>query len=379
MDESEFGSMKVLFISHALEATGVGEAARNYILAMDSVGIDVVPRYIRLGSHAATLPQRILDLEKQSSEDCDVCIQFLLPHQMRYDGEFDKCIALYDYECGNFATSGWPYILNMFDEVWTPNNQFVGKGEISGIKVPQYTVPHAIDPTKYNVPFKKVVDGHFFFYFVGEANERKNIGALIKAFHREFGIHESTSLVIKTSKHGMSPEQVRDGLTNLINKIKGMLKLYPTIEHYKKDVIISEYLSEEQMVNLHKSCHCFVMPSHGEAMCLPALDALAVGNPVLCSDVGGLRDIINEDNGILISGQQAPVEGMMDTFPELSTGFETWFDINVPELSRQMRYAYDNYKALDKEKIKSSVVKFHHQQIGNRILEVLKGNAKSNY
>lgn len=375
--------MKVLFISHALQRSGWGQAARDYILAMDSVGIDVVPRYVVVNGETTQLPERILELEKQSAKDCDVCIQFLLPHLMKYDIDgFEKCIALYDYECSNFRASGWPQILSNFDEVWTPCSD----GISSDISATQYVVPHAIDLTKFDVPFKKVVDGQFFFYFIGEANPRKNLAALIKAFNIEFGIDENVGLIIKTSKEGTSPQGVAQGTIGLIEKIKEMLKLYPNQNCYKREVVVADYLSHEQMVNLHKSCHCFVMPSHGEAMCLPAMDALAVGNPIICSKTGGLKDLVelgiksdNAGNGLLVPGQQVPVEGMLDTFNDLSTGFETWFDISVPQLRNAMRSVYEGYKYYDKEHIKSTVTKFSHQNIGNRILEVLSGNAQQKY
>ena len=55
--------MKVLYIGCYREGTGWGQAAIDYILAMDSVGIDVVPRAVKLNNNQPELPQRILELE----------------------------------------------------------------------------------------------------------------------------------------------------------------------------------------------------------------------------------------------------------------------------------------------------------------------------
>ena len=94
--------MKVLFVGHYREGTGWGNAAIDYILAMDSAGIDVVCRPIKLNSRNVDLPERILELENKSSSGSDVCIQNVLPHHMDYNGRFKKNIALYFIETSSF-------------------------------------------------------------------------------------------------------------------------------------------------------------------------------------------------------------------------------------------------------------------------------------
>ena len=85
--------MRVLYIGCYRDGTGWGQAAIDYILAMDSVGIDVVPRAVKLNSNIAELPDRILELENKSSRGCNVCIQHVLPHMMDYNGKFEKNIS----------------------------------------------------------------------------------------------------------------------------------------------------------------------------------------------------------------------------------------------------------------------------------------------
>ena len=80
--------MKVLYIGCYREGTGWGQAAIDYILAMDSVGIDVVPRAVKLNNNQPELPQRILELESKDSSGSDVCIQHVLPHMMDYNSKF---------------------------------------------------------------------------------------------------------------------------------------------------------------------------------------------------------------------------------------------------------------------------------------------------
>ena len=56
--------MKVLYIGCYRDGTGWGQAATDYILAMDTAGIDVVPRPIKLNSNQIKVPDRIIELEK---------------------------------------------------------------------------------------------------------------------------------------------------------------------------------------------------------------------------------------------------------------------------------------------------------------------------
>ena len=94
--------MKVLYISNYKDGTGWGNAATDYILAMDSVGIDVVCRSISFNGEKGEVHPRILELERKSSRHSNVCIQHLLPHMLDYNGRFEKNIALYESETSNF-------------------------------------------------------------------------------------------------------------------------------------------------------------------------------------------------------------------------------------------------------------------------------------
>ena len=77
--------MKVLYIGCYRDGTGWAQAAIDYILSMDSAGIDVVPRPVKLNDRQVALPSRILELEKKSDRGCDICIQHVLPHMLDYN------------------------------------------------------------------------------------------------------------------------------------------------------------------------------------------------------------------------------------------------------------------------------------------------------
>ena len=84
--------MKVLYVGCYRDGTGWGQAATDYILAMDSVGIDVVPRPVKLNKNNIPIPNRITELERKDSSGAEVCIQHILPHLMKLGLLITKCL-----------------------------------------------------------------------------------------------------------------------------------------------------------------------------------------------------------------------------------------------------------------------------------------------
>ena len=61
--------MKVLYIGNYNDGTGWGNACLNNILALDSAGVNIVPRAITFKGLHNTNNQRIAELEDQSEQD----------------------------------------------------------------------------------------------------------------------------------------------------------------------------------------------------------------------------------------------------------------------------------------------------------------------
>ena len=298
--------MKVLYISNYKDGTGWGNAATDYILAMDSVGIDVVCRSISFNGGKGEVHPRILELERKSIRHSNVCIQHLLPHMLDYNGRFEKNISLYESETSNFKSSRWTEYINTMDEAWVVNKQMAEASLSSGVESPIRIIPHTFDTSKYDKEYKPLdipymdTENRFVFYFIGEAIRRKNIFALIKAFHLEFDVDEPVDLIIKASKGGMSDEDCGQYIKELCDTVKQNLKLYPSNDLYKSEFITTGFLDSEKMMRFHRTMDCFVMPSYGEAWCLPAFDAMAMGSTPICTNVGGMSDFLSDGGELLL-------------------------------------------------------------------------------
>lgn len=260
---------RVLYLSNFHEESGYSQAARDYILAMDRVDIDVVPRRLRITGRDGEVPERIKELEAKSTAGCDTVIQHTLPSFMDYNGSM-RNIALFASESSTLRHSGWLKRLNCMDEIWVINQQ-MKESLIGDMQKEISVVPHTFDMDIFCRKWEPLPQiqalreqGDFVFYTIGEFVRRKNFEALIGAFLTEFEEHEPVKLVIKTNKSGLSPQECSEEVKTFVENAKKYLKLP---RKKANCIIITDFLRQDDVFRLHNSCDCFVQPSHGEAWC----------------------------------------------------------------------------------------------------------------
>jgi glycosyltransferase involved in cell wall biosynthesis len=374
--------MKVLYIGCYRDGTGWGHAAQDYILSLDSVGVDVVPRYIKLNNNVVDIPEKISKLELKSDKDCNVVIQHVLPHMMDYNGNFDKNIALYVTETDHCKNTTWPERISLMDEAWVPNKFMAETACVnSKISCPHYVIPHAADMTKYQKEYEPLIipeiDGKFVFYFIGEINRRKNLGAMLKAFHLEFRPEEDVSILIKAHLPGQTEEESLNSLSSMCSKVKEGLKLYEK-DFYHKEILLCQYLREEEIMRLHQTCDCFVSTAFGEAWGIPIFDAMAMGKTPICTETGGPQDFLG-DGGYLVKSNKESCFGVLDSFPELYVGNESWDAPSINEIRRCMRSAFENKKERE-NKARAGIeqsYKYSYSNIGLLMKRTIEGENKN--
>ena len=366
--------MKVLYIGNYRDGTGWANACAGNILALDAADVDVVPRAISFEREDKSYPERIQQLEKKyrnrsSSCDCDVVIQHTLPHLYCYDSSY-KNIGFCDTESHDFSTTGWQYSINMMDELWVPSQQNVDAAKRSGVTIPINIVPHSIDVPTYTRLSQQSggdkiqqMEDCFTFGFVGEFVERKNIKALVQAFHIEFDPREPVNLFIKTSRVPLETiqgycTQIRKGLKVRTN--------------YKEEIIISGMMPKNDYISVLSQVNCFVMPSRGEAFCIPALEAMALGIPAIYTEGIGMDFCVGEP----VESKLAPCFGAVDTLPDLDTAATSWSEIDVLKLSKAMRKAYNEYgtekEACAKKACLLHAQNFRHKHVGKQMRRLLR-------
>ena len=338
---------------HAYD-TGWGHAAINDILALDAAGVEVVPR--QLVHHAdyestVELPERIQELADNDDGNCDICIQQMLPEFMEYSGRFEKCIGSFFYETSNFKRTGWIKNLNMMDEIWVPNSSMINMCKESKVTVPVTHIPPSLDTSIFSYEYEPYpipeLQDCFTFYTIGELRKRKNLPGILRAFHMEFKPHEPVRLVVKGSMIELGAHQSNAMAKKIIDDIKSGMRLYVSNDHYISEIIITQRLTNEEILRLHSTCDCFVLPSFGEAHGIPGIMSMGFGNTPILTDEGGPKDFAGE-GGWLIPCRKQPLFGMTDQLSNLFSSDQAWHEPDLYALAGLMREAYENKQERDR-------------------------------
>ena len=102
--------------------------------------------------------------------------------------------------------------------------------------------------------------------------------------------------------------------------------------------IITEMVSEEDLVRLYRTMDAFVLPTRGEGWGLPTIQAMSMGMPTISTNWGGNTEFMTKDTSFLI-----PVDGL-DELPKGnlygSEGGKKWALPSVAETSSLMRHVW---------------------------------------
>jgi glycosyltransferase involved in cell wall biosynthesis len=348
--------MNILFLGQyrGPDNDGWSIASRRYLGALLMTGNNVAARPIYMAAGGGKISKRIEEAESNVLDKIDILIQNVLPDFIERHDCYN--IGVFFTETRNIKKTGWVQKINLLDEVWV-NSKMEKDSLISSgvnVKISIVPIPYKVpvkEPEPFNLP---EIENKFVFYFVGENNERKNILALVQAFHREFSPEEDVSLLIKTNETPLTEE---------INEWRQAARLR---KEYIPEVIIRNRLSEEDIHSMHKSCHCFVCPSRGEAFCIPIMDALYFNNPVICTD-NIFPVSIFDPNIIPVNSMEVPVYCKNPPMPHIYTANETWQEIDILDLQQAMRFEYKERHIWESRQF--ILDNFSYQSVANKMKE----------
>lgn len=169
--------------------------------------------------------------------------------------KFDKFVAVSNYTKGSLITAGVDYrrILTIYN----------------GIDYDQY--PQKPIRAKKNMPFR--------FLFVGRAGISKGLNILVDAVKLLRG--REVEVIIQ------SPDTRQFGVLARIQAV--------VVKKRLQDVIVfkKEKLSSRELVDLMLKVDCLVVPSYSEGFCFSAVEACAIGLPVIHSGRGALKEVVS--------------------------------------------------------------------------------------
>jgi glycosyltransferase involved in cell wall biosynthesis len=329
--------MKIKYIGNFNDGTGWAKAATYNALALDAAGHDIYCEEFSYNKASVVLEPYIENLINKKSEEYDIIVNHVLPNDYKYSSAV-KNVGFVSLETLNLSSVPWLKKLSIMDEIWVPNIASKECLKNSGIESGKIKVfPHTFNFYKTihadsNQRIAQLSNGTFNFVFNGEFTKRKNIEALLIAFHNEFENIEPVNLFIKTNRDA-----------NLVNEFCSSVKArMKKIGGYKSEIVVAGYIDENTLLRAIKDCHAFVMPSYGEAWCYPALEAMALGIPPIYTKGIGIGDF--DSIGLEVPSRIAPCYAANDTFEDLYTSKDLWLEIDILELQKVMRNAYESLK-----------------------------------
>lgn len=163
---------------------------------------------------------------------------------------------------------------------------------------------------KYNIP----EDGKLIVY-VGGMNAHKNILGLLKALPDVLKRHGDLHLAIVGSTSGK-------GFWDNVPELMKFVEDNPPLSRH---VHFTNYISDEDLVELFGSTDALVFPSLWEGFGLPAVEAMSCGVPVLCSNLSSLPEVVG-DAGLFFDPHKTS---------DISETINRFFD--DPKLQKELR------------------------------------------
>lgn len=352
--------------------SGYGEANRNFIAALDSVGVQLTTQKVSYTKEFDAFGEPYKLARELEGKDvpydikiihlpCDSYLPYLEPCKYHVGHLF--------YETDKMSPE-WVWNCNLVDEIWVGDDFHREAFEKSGVKKPIYSFPQPIDVDLADENFKKFrITNHkgFLFYSIFQWIERKNPKALLTAFWEEFKNQKDVGLLLKTYRENYSDEEKKQ----LIQQIREWKQEFKAAEH-PRVYFYSTLDDKEDVMRIHKTGDCFVLPHRGEGWSRCVAEAMLLGKPVIATNHGGIHEHLTKEVYFPLKWKPTNVFNM--DFAPWYKEDQKWAEPDVKELRRLMRLVYEhrdeaaNVGKMGKEFVKRN---FSYEAVGRHLKDRL--------
>lgn len=352
---------KVVWVGELGFATGFGRWCREAVRASLDAGVLGYFQPSRAAVHVEALSPEPRTRDCQGKfGDVDMT-QVIIEHADRFSrnsGGYRIGWAMCEVEPW---PRGWLEGCRWVDEVWVPTER-ERKGLLaSGVERPVRVMPLGVDPGLFHPgrrPWPQRPAAEFVFVSVFIWCMRKNPDVLISAFREEFGPEEGVALFIKT---GTPTDKEK-----LPYETRWWMK-----EAGAPVVILADPVRDSEMGRIYTMGDCFVLPTSGEGWCLPAMEALACGLPVITTGWGGMAEWGVDAEGEPLPGMHFLGYEMADAGREIKFfRGSRWAEPSRDDLRGLMREAYERREEWKAEAMEGSRVvreRWTWERVGERI------------
>ena len=251
------------------------------------------------------------------------------------------------------------------DEIWVPTEMDRQRLIGSGITVPITVMPLGVDPGYFHphiLPWPERPPVDFLFVSNFQWGVRKNPDLLIAAFRDEFGRDEDVGLFIKTTPR-LPGEKLPLQTRWWLREPSAPVFIY---EHRVPDFALGQVYTQGD---------CFVLPTSGEGWCLPALEALACGVPVIVTGWSAPREWGTDEEGNALPGMHFLDYELVECRSDIPLYRDSvWAKPSYEHLRKLMREAYENREEWRSQALEGSEIvreKLTWGHVGARLRERL--------
>jgi len=191
-------------------------------------------------------------------------------------------------------------------------------------------IPNIIDEKLFGYK-EKVLGEPFTFCSINNWSAVKNPLLLIDAFHQLQIKHPNTRLILA-------------GSGNLDDEILGKVKRL----NLEEKVEFLGRVSKEKVAHILTKAHIYCQSSNYETFSVICAEAIASGTPAIATNIGGVKDYINSENGLLVA------------------------KLTVIDWTDSLEKMMLNYKSYDLKQISENCInQFNSKQIGKQFYDKL--------
>lgn len=323
------------------DGSGYAEAARNYIAALSSAGVDVSAKSISFDGFRSDYGRAGQFAEAALAREVNYAVNicFVPPeyfHKLRDPQRYN--IGIFDWET-DFLPLEWIPECNAMDEIWVPAHWTADIVRRSGVVKPIHVFGHCASPDDYKdappLIFPELPADLYKFYSIFQWTERKNPRGLLRAYLTEFTGKDKVVLIIKTYRSNYS-ESEQNAVISEIKKIKAEVGA----DNPPKIMVILDMLTKREMLGLHQMADCFVLPHRAEGWGLPHFEACMMGRPVITTNYSANLEFTKPEHSYLIGYDTITVSGM-DWVHWYKPGM-VWADPREADCRWCMRHVFNN-------------------------------------
>jgi glycosyltransferase involved in cell wall biosynthesis len=345
--------------------TGYGEAARRYMGGLSDAGVPFTWAPI------ATPPNG----PRSGPAEYDTVLLHTVPEYFADWAKRERGKRMVGYTAWETdrPPAHWRPLLNGMDLLLVPcewnRAVFRQHGVTTRIEVVPHMAPADVLPAQRQRERFGVGPDDFCFYTIGEWNARKAVWRTIEAYLDAFTENDPVVLVVKTTRFDGTRGR---WLGRLLGTRRAAQRIAGRHERPARVVLVTDTLTEPEILALHAAGDCYVSLTRGEGWGLGAFDAAAFGRPVIIPGFGGQLDWLTPDYPFVVHHQLVPVDA-----PRARASYspdQHWAEADRGHAARLMRNAYHApaAAAASAQLLQSHVrERFNRTAVTRRLLEAL--------